>query len=96
MIVTLEHFSNGLGFFWMLKLENDGEMCKLWKIAKGKSKWKYQSFDTIFICWFFSHLGWIFEKNFEKYISLNSGLDKRVYAYTCLVMETADEEECCW
>lgn len=96
MIVTLEHFSNGLGFFWMLKLENDGEMCKLWKIAKGKSKWKYQSFNTIFICWFFSHLGCIFEKNFEKYISLNSGLDKRVYAYTCLVMETADEEECCW
>lgn len=45
---------------------------------------------------FFSHLGWIFEKNFEKYISLNSGLDKRVYAHTCLVMETADEEECCW
>ena len=53
MIVTLEHFSNGLGFFWMFKLENDGEMCKLWKIAKGKSKWKYRSFNTIFICWFF-------------------------------------------
>lgn len=50
MIVILEYFFNGLGFFCMLKFENDGEMCKLWKIVKGKSKWKYRSFNIIFIC----------------------------------------------